>query len=213
MFAVIGDVMVCVCWGIVISLTVCAAYSLCVRLLCPTCSFSMAYGVSLSVLAVFLFIQSFLLFGADNVKDYAEEMGSLVLSVAGRTENALSMMENDVHHVRVDIKSIKNALVSEYPVLEKHLEGLESLHCITKEATPSQIAGAVVDGVNEEIDAYIWRRTFWMLGALVVMMIMTCLLIVPKKHTGRVHSLREARRTSHVRTTGVRRSRSSSRYR
>ena len=199
MFSVIGNVVACVCWGAVTSLVICMLFFLCIRLFYPNYSFSIASGISLSVLAIFLFIQSFLLVGANYVKDYTEGIGDVALSV--------------VNDTRADVETIRDAIVSEYPVVKKYMEGLDSFQGITLNTNPVQMAEAVVDGVNREINAYIWRRVFWMSGACVLMVVGFGLLITPGKHTSRVYSSREARRTPRSRSTGMRHSRSSSRYR
>lgn len=199
MFSVIGNVVACVCWGAVISLVICVLFFLCIRLFYPQYSFSIASGFSLAVLAIFLFIQSFLLVGANSVKDYTEGIGNVTLSVISDT--------------RADMETIRDAIVSEYPIVKKYVEGLESFQGVALNANPVQIAEAVVDGVNREINAYIWSRVFWMSGACVLMIVGFCLLITPGRDTGRACSSREARRTPRSRSTGIRHSRSSSRYR
>lgn len=221
MFAVIGNVIACVFWGAIISLIICALFYVIVKLFYPNYSFSITSGILLSSLAIFLFIQSFLLMGANYVKGYTEEIGSVVLTVVNNTEDAVRMMALDVQNSvdaalntvngQVDIAKIKDALVSEYPVLGKYIDGWVGIKGIALNSSPTQIAAAVVNGVNGQINAYIWRRVFWMLGAVVLLLITFCLLITPGTHASRSYSSRESRRTA--RSSGVRRSRSSSRYR
>ena len=221
MFAVIGNVIACVFWGTIISLAICTLFYICVKLFYPNYSFSIFSGILLSSLAIFLFIQSFLLMGANYVKDYTEEIGNVVLTVVSDTEDTVRLMALDVQNSvdaalnmvdrQVDIAKIKDALVSEYPVLGKYIDGWVGIKDIALNSSPTQIAAAVVSGVNGQINAYIWRRTFWMLGAVVLLLIVFCLLITPGTHAGRVYSSREVRRTP--RSSGIRRSRSSSRYR
>lgn len=223
MFAVIGNVIACVCWGAFISLAISALFYFCVKILYPNYSLSIVSGISLSALAIFLFIQSFLLVGANYVKDYTDGIGKVALSVISETENTVRLMADNVQNSvntslnvadkQVDVVAIKDALVSEYPVLNKYIDRWENLQGLTLNESPAQIAAAVVDGVTGEIDAYIWRRVFWMLGAVVVTMVGFCLLITPGANSSRRHSSRETRRTPRTHTTGVRRSHSSSRYR
>lgn len=223
MFTIIGDVIACVFWGIVISLTICVLFYLCIKLFYPTYSISISSGIILSALAIFLFIQSFLLIGANYIKNYADGIGNIALSVVSGTEDTVRLMATNVQNSvnttlnvadeQVDIVAIKNALVDEYPMLSKYIDGWESLQGIALNASPTQIAAAVVDSVTEEINAYIWRRVFWMLGALVVTTLGICFLITPGANSNRVHSSREARRTPRTHSAGIRRSHSSSRYR
>lgn len=217
MFAIVGDVIACVFWGFLISLTLTLLFFCAIKLFYPTYSYSIVSGVLLAVLAIFLFIQSFLLMGANYVKDYTGGIGNLALTVIGETENTIRLMSADINPVtnavegQVDINAIKSAIVAEYPVVSKYIEGWENLQGIAADATPTQIASAIVDGVNGEINAYIGRRVFWMLGAMMLAIIGFCLLIAPGVHTSRAYSSRETRRT--IRATGRRRSHSSSRYR
>ncbi len=183
MFAVIGNVIACVFWGAVISLVICILFYFCLKLFYPTYSFSIVSCISLLALAIFLFIQSFLLMGANYVKNYTEEMGNIALSFISGTEDAVRLMASDVQNSvdatlntidgQVDIDAIKDALLSEYPILNKYIDGWDNLQGIAVNSSPTQIAGAVVDGVNGEVNAYIWRRVFWMLGAVVLMIIIT----------------------------------------
>jgi len=212
--------MACVCWGAIISLTICMLFYLCIKLFYPTYSLSIGSGISLFVLAVFLFVQSFLLIGAGYVKDYTEGINNVVLSLISDAENTVHSMTAGVYNSvnescnviggQVDIATIKNALVAEYPVIEKYIDGWESLHGIASNASPDEIAVAVEYVVNGEINAYIWRRVFWMLGAVALMVLGFCLLSTPGMYASRSYSSREARRSPRARSTRVRHSRSSS---
>ena len=223
MFTIIGDVIACAFWGTVISLTICVLFYLCIKLFYPTYSISISSGITLSALAIFLFIQSFLLVGANYIKNYADGIGNIALSVVSGTEDTVRLMATNVQNTvnttlnvadeQVDIVAIKNALVAEYPMLSKYIDGWESLQGIALNVSPTQIAAAVVDSVTGEINDYIWRRVFWMLGALVVTTLGVCLLITPGANSNRAHSSRETRRTPRTHSAGIRRSHSSSRYR
>jgi hypothetical protein len=221
MFAVVGNVIACVCWGTIISITICALVYVIVKLFYPTYSFSITSGILLSSLAIFLFIQSFLLMGANYVKDYTEEIANVVLTVVSDTEDTVRLMALDVQNSvdaalntvdgQVDIAKIKDALVSEYPVFGKYIDGWVGIQGVALNSSPTQIAAAVIEGVNGQINAYIWRRVFWMLGAVILLLIVFSLWIIPGTHASRAYSSREARRTT--RSSGIRHSRSSSRYR
>lgn len=219
MFAIVGDVVVCMFWGAVISLVLSILFYLVVKLFYPTYSFSIVSGISLASLAVFLFIQSFLLVGAFCVKDYMDGISSVALSVVNDTENTIQLMSADMNasmnvvEGQVDVAAIKDVIVSEYPVVGKYISGLENLHGITSNASPTQIASAVVDGLNGKINAYIWRRVFWMLGALMVTVVGFCLLVTPAKRVRYTESSRNSRRTARHAGSTSRSSHSSSRFR
>ncbi len=182
MFSFIGDIIGCIVWGIAITTLLIGIVIIIPNLLYNRFQLSPGNIVCIILVAFFFLFQSSLLVGGVKTKKYINTAGLFIQSFANEN-NVNSISSNEV-------QQICHRLTSQYPVLEKYIEKMES--DITSSQTivrnSADFTYIICHNLKNQINYYIWRRIGWMIMGMIVCLI---LLYINNKQT-------------HSRTTGRR---------
>ncbi len=137
MFTIIGNTIICIFWGIVISGILTILLFKITKALCPSYSRSFLSGLILFILSIFLFAQSAMLAGAIYAKGYV----------------------NNINAAAGQAGQIKQKISDEYPIISSYLNQLN----IT-DVSAGDTAIAFIKEIKSIINYYIMRRILWMAG-------------------------------------------------
>lgn len=106
------------------------------------------------VLAILLFIQTTLMFGAMQAKDMADAAQQYVSEMIEGYQGIVNTDESQ--------KVIEN-VTDEFPIIGKFVD-LTSFNGLDVSDLPAAIHASIVDYLN----SYLWRRVWWILGIVIV---------------------------------------------
>lgn len=157
MFAVLGDILASLFWGLLISLVLISVIFLLDRAFQPNNCFSAKKLIALLLGFVFFLFQSTLLVGGLKARNYVRPL-----------ENALRM--SDLPSISqgqdgVSPQALINPLIDQYPMLEKYItEAIQELS--ERPGQPSGLPASQVisDNLRSKVSYYTWRRAGWLAG-------------------------------------------------
>lgn len=137
MFTIIGNTIICIFWGIVISGILTILLFKITKALCPSYSLSFLSGLTLFIFSIFLFAQSAMLVGAIYAKGYV----------------------NDINAAAGQAGQIKQKISDEYPIVSSYLNQIN-----VTDVSAENTAIAFIKEIKSIINYYIMRRILWMAG-------------------------------------------------
>lgn len=154
MFTFIGNIIVCIFWGIVIASILILILYLILKSLYSAFRMSMTGMATSIILFILLFAQGTLMAGALYAKGYVDETGTLALEVISNSqESAGEPVTPD------EAEKAKREISDAFLLLSPYISNLD-----TEElgGRSTSVAIAMTRGIKSLIDWYILRRVLWM---------------------------------------------------
>lgn len=153
MFDILSNIVACMLWGAIISIGIVIGLYVAFRVLIPSWSLSLSSALTLFMLFLFLFVQSFLLTGAIYAKGYADDLAASADRFIDQKNSQLK-----VTTAAQQSQQLKQTISEQYPVLKPFLRKTDNAGI-----DQSDITG-IARKLKSLINGYILRRVLWMAG-------------------------------------------------
>jgi len=162
MFYVIGELVGCIFWGVLIAVGLSVLLFFIPRLLNPNYSFSPLAIISLVVIFLFLSFQSTLLVGSIKVKGYLPTKKQ-ILSILPEIKNEKFSLAT--------FQATARELTADYPMLESFIEtAAESLQGAgTNISSLADLADYYSNKIHSLVNKYMLRRIAWIAGGILLL--------------------------------------------
>lgn len=155
MFALIGNIIVCILWGAFLSSVFVALLYAVVRVLWHAIPFSLLTFFIALTTWILIFFQSTVLVGAMHAKEYVDDIAVLATKLMEQMNTPCQAFSPN------DVEQFKQKLTEEYPLLSSYINKVE---------TAAFTSGSIdlVKEVKNQINCYILRRVLWIGGFMII---------------------------------------------
>lgn len=175
MFTMIGNIVACVFWGLLIASILIFVLYILLKALYNPFRMSIAGTIATFILFILLFIQGTLMTGAFYAKGYADDMYTWTLeAIRSSGESADRGMTNEAEEIKRQVKL-------NFPPLSSYISGLNAEEL---KGGSTSVALALTKNIKSLINRYILQRVLWMAG---IMTVGGILLGWTRKREGTIH--------------------------